>query len=261
MKLQIAQISAFTDNVFKGNPACVIQLEEWLSDDLMLQIAKENAVAETAFFISHNEYFELRWFTPDIEMDLCGHATLATGHYIFTELNWDKKQIEFKTVSGDIIVDKEGDYYVLNFPSRQAKEAQLPDCIYDSLNIKPSKVLKSRDYLLIYDNEDDIRNIKVDKEKLDQINIDPGGVIVSASSNQYDFVSRFFTPQSTILEDPATGSAHCSLSPYWALELNKDEMVAAQISERSAILKCRNTDKIVYISGKACTYLKGEINI
>ncbi len=257
MKLDLYQIDAFTDNVFGGNPACVVPLKEWLDDDLLFQIAKENAVPETAFFIVKKEKVHLRWFTPDVEMDLCGHATLASAFVLKEFLNYPKNEIVFESLSGDLTVSVNADLFTLDFPSRMPVESELPNVIKESLNIQPMQVLKSRDYVLVYETEDDIRNIEIDRQKFDQINLDPGGVIVTAKGNDCDFVSRFFTPQASILEDPVTGSAHCSLIPYWADILDKQEMSAMQVSERMGILQCENCGDRVLISGRARTYSIG----
>ena len=261
MKLPIFQIDAFTETIFGGNPACVVPLQDWLSDDVLLKIAKENAVPETAFFVKKETKFHLRWFTPDIEMDLCGHATLATAHVLKTELNFEPNEMIFESASGDLLVTVKEDLYTLKFPSRMPVEAELPKEIKNALSIQPSKILKSRDYVLVFESEENVKNIKIDRAVLDQINLNPGGVIITAKGKNCDFVSRFFTSQSEIFEDPVTGSAHCSLIPYWASELKKDKMLAYQISERLGKLECENLNDFVLISGKAKTYLKGEIEI
>ena len=259
MKLELYQIDAFTDKVFGGNPACVVPLESWLSDELLLKITQENAVAETAFFVHKEDKIHLRWFTPEIEMDLCGHATLATAHCLKTLLNYQKNQIVFETLSGDLTVLVENDWYHLDFPSRMPVESSLPEIISKSLNIQPKEVLKSRDYVLVYETEEDIKNITINRQFFDQINLDPGGVVVTAKGENCDFVSRYFTPQSTILEDPVTGSAHCSLIPFWANRLKKNELSAMQLSERIGKLKCINKEKRVIISGQARTYSIGNL--
>ncbi|HOG20184.1 MAG TPA: PhzF family phenazine biosynthesis protein [Salinivirgaceae bacterium] len=261
MQLQCFQIDAFTDKLFGGNPACVVTLNEWLSDEILLKIAKENAVAETAFFVDKGEKIHLRWFTPDIEMDLCGHATLATAHCLKTIIGCKKESIVFETLNGDLTVDIKGEYYKLDFPARVPQPENLPTIIKQSLNIQPEEVLKSRDYLLVYKSESDVKNIKIDRQFFDQINLDPGGVIVTAKGDNCDFVSRFFTPQASILEDPVTGSAHCSLIPFWAKRLNKNILSATQISERKGELFCENRGERVIIGGRAKTYLKGTIYI
>ena len=258
MKLELYQIDAFTNQIFGGNPACVVPLTEWLPDEILLQIAKENAVAETAFFVNKDEKIHLRWFTPDIEMDLCGHATLATAHCIKSILKYPSNTIVFETLSGDLTVVAENDFYFLDFPSRMPIESDLPEVISKALNIQPKEVYKSRDYLLVYDSEEDIKEIEINRQFFDQINLGPGGVIVTAKGKDCDFVSRFFTPQATILEDPVTGSAHCSLIPFWANRLQKNELKAIQLSDRIGNLKCINKENRVIISGQARTYSIGN---
>lgn len=261
MKLQLFQVDAFTDQVFKGNPACVVPLSEWLDDQILLKIAKENAVAETAFFIDKGDHFHLRWFTPEIEMDLCGHATLAAAHVIRSELIYNRKEIIFETESGRLVVSEAQGLYTMDFPSRPPQTAVLPDNIEQSLNIQPQAVFKARDYVLLYENEQDILDIQIDRVLFDQLNLDPGGVIVTAQGNDFDFVSRFFTPQASILEDPVTGSAHCSLIPFWSEKLQKTNMSAHQVSERGGTLYCQLKTDRVLISGKAKTYLIGTIDV
>ncbi len=259
MKLELYQIDAFTDKTFGGNPACVVPLTDWLPDDMLLKITKENAVAETAFFVDKGDKIHLRWFTPEIEMDLCGHATLATAHCLKSILNHSNDKIVFETLSGDLTVLVENDLYHLDFPSRMPVVSELPEIIKKSLNIQPKEVHKSRDYVLVYDTEQEIKNIKVDRQIFDQINLDPGGVVVTAKGENYDFVSRFFTPQASILEDPVTGSAHCSLIPFWSLRLGKNKLNAIQISDRVGKLQCQNKEDRVIISGKAKTYSIGNL--
>lgn len=259
MKLPLYQIDAFTDKVFGGNPACVVPLQNWLPDEVLLKIAKENAVAETAFFVDKGEKIHLRWFTPEIEMDLCGHATLATAHCLHSILNYPHNKIVFETLSGDLTIMIEKDFYSMDLPSRMPVASELPEIIQKSLNIAPKEVLKSRDYVLVYDSEEEIKNIKVDRQTFDQINLDPGGVVVTAVGDNSDFVSRYFTPQSSILEDPVTGSSHCSLVPFWSSRLDKDNLDAIQVSERVGVLKCQNKKDRVIISGKAKTYSEGNL--
>lgn len=259
MKLPLYQIDAFTDQMFGGNPACVVPLDSWPADDLLLNIAKENAVAETAFFIDRGDKIHLRWFTPEIEMDLCGHATLATAHCLKTILNYPKDKIVFETLSGDLTVLVEQELYKMDFPSRMPTPASLPETIEKSINLKPKEVLKARDYVLVYDTETEIKNIKIDRQLFDQINLDPGGVIVTAVGNNSDFVSRYFTPQASILEDPVTGSAHCSLIPFWAKRLNKKVLTAFQLSDRVGKLYCEDRGDRVIISGQAKTYSVGYL--
>lgn len=254
MKLNFYQIDAFTDKIFGGNSACVVPLTEWLPDKTLLNIAMENAVSETAFFIYKKDRIHLRWFTPDIEMDLCGHATLATAHCLKTILNYSKETIVFETLSGELKVELNNRMYHLNFPSRMPEVYKLPGIIKNSLSIKPLEVYKARDYLLVYDSEKDVKKLKINRHTFDQINLNPGGVIVSAKGDNCDFVSRFFTPQATILEDPVTGSAYSSLIPFWAKRLNKNQLHAFQVSKRLGELFCENKKDRVIISGKAKTY-------
>ncbi len=257
MKLELYQIDAFTNQIFGGNPACVVPLTEWLPDEMLLQIAKENAVAETAFFVNKGEKIHLRWFTPDLEMDLCGHATLATAHCLKAILNYSRDTIVFETLSGDLTVVAENDFYFLDFPSSMPIKSDLPEEISKSLNIQPKEVYKSRDYVLVYESEEDIKQIEINRQFFDQINLGHGGVIVTAKGKDCDFVSRFFTPQATILEDPVTGSAHCSLIPFWANRLQKNELKAMQLSDRIGNLNCTNKENRVIISGQARTYSIG----
>ena len=259
LKLDIYQIDAFTNKMFGGNPACAVQLREWLENDLLLKIATENAVAETAFFIIRDNKIQLRWFTPEIEMDLCGHATLATAHCLKTILNLKNNHFIFGTLSGDINVAVDKNLYSLDLPSRMPIVNSLPVNIQKSLNIQPMEVLKSRDYVLVYENEAQVKGIKINRQYFDEINLGTGGVIVTAKGDESDFVSRFFTPQASILEDPVTGSAHCSLVPYWAKILNRKELHALQVSERMGELHCIDKGERIIIKGQAKTYSVGTL--
>ena len=261
MKLDIYQVDAFTSDIFNGNPACVVPLDKWISDEILLKIAQENAVAETAFYVKNSDKYHLRWFTPEIEMDLCGHATLATAHVIYSILGLKKEKIVFETLSGDLIVKIKDHLYFMNLPSRMPLPKKLPKNIYDSLNIKPLEVYKARDYLLLFNSEDDVKNININTELFNKKNLGTGGVICTSRSNNYDFVSRVFFPQASILEDPVTGSAHCSLVPFWSNRLGKNELTARQISSRGGNLKCFNRDNRIEICGDAKTYLIGKIFI
>ncbi len=257
--LDLYQVDAFTNSIFEGNPACIVPLPSWLPDEILLKITQENAVAETAFFVAKENKFHLRWFTPEIEMDLCGHATLATAHCLKTILKYPSNNIVFETASGDLTVTVKDDFYFLDFPSRMPVPAALPELIEKSLNIPPKAVYKSRDYVLVYDAEQDIKNIKINRQIFDQINLGTGGVIVTSKGTSCDFVSRFFTPQASILEDPVTGSAHCSLIPFWAKKLDKKELSAMQLSKRKGILNCTEKNDRVIISGQAKTYSIGKL--
>jgi PhzF family phenazine biosynthesis protein len=261
MKLPIFQVDAFASQVFSGNPAAVCPLEQWLPTDVMQRIALENAVAETAFFIRLDQGFEIRWFTPEIEIDLCGHATLATAHVIARHLNFSLPLIQFQSNSGNLTVAIEDELLTLNFPSRKPIPSEAPQVILEAIQHEPIEILKSRDYLLVFEDEEVIRHLKPNRSILDKINLDPGGVIVTAKGKESDFVSRFFTSQASIFEDPVTGSAHCSLIPYWSEKLGKDAMVALQLSSRGGKLLCKNLGERVLISGTAVTYLEGHITL
>ena len=261
MDYALYQVDAFTDRLFEGNPACVIPLDRWLEDEILLKIAKENAVPETAFFVANKEHFHLRWFTPDLEMDLCGHATLATAHVLKTELGYDKEIMHFNTISGRVQVSIKKDYYFLDFPSRMPDQEHLPQALEDALSLRPKDVYKARDFVLLYEKEEDIKNIEIKRSHFDELDLGTGGVIVTARGSKVDFVSRFFTPRATLLEDPVTGSAHCSLIPFWANILKKERMTAAQISSRGGHLVCENKGDRVLIGGKARTYLQGTFKI
>ena len=261
MEIDIFQIDAFTSELFKGNPACVMPLNNWLPDDLLLRIAKENNVSETAFFIKEGEGFYLRWFTPEIEMDLCGHATLATAYCLKNHLDYKKNKVIFDSMSGELIVKFDGDYIQMDFPHRKPKSSELPKNIMDSLSIKPNKVLKARDYVLVYDNEEQIKNIEIDKELFDKTNLDPGGVVITSKGTKSDFVSRYFVPQCSFFEDPVTGSTHCSLVPYWSEILKKTKLKSIQLSERGGEMFCEDLGNRVIINGKAKTYFKGKVTL
>lgn len=251
---------AFTGEGCKGNRACVVDCgsvaDGWPSDSEMMWQARENALPETAFFLRDGEKFLLRWFTPDIEMDLCGHATLATAFVISNLEDYRGREIVFETCfSGTVKVAVAGDgMLTLVFPSRPPKPAELPQNIFESLKFKPLEVSKARDYVLLYDTPDKVTEMSVERELFDKYSIDPGGVIFTAKAPEgadCDFVSRFFTPQATILEDPVTGSAHCSLIPYWSNKLGKKRLVARQLSEQGGILHCEDCGETVRISGYA----------
>lgn len=259
MDLNIFHIDAFVGDSCKGSTACIIPLDSWLPDELLLKISKRNSVPETAFVIIKKDKVFLRWFTPDIEMDLCGHATLAAAHCLKTELKYNCDLIVFETLSGKLEVSVKKNLYFLNFPSRNPTETTLPETIKKAINIQPKHILKSRDYILVYDCESDIKNISINRSEFDKINLDPGGVCVTSKGYDCDFVSRFFTPQSSILEDPVTGSAHCSLVPYWSRILQKNNLKALQISERGGLLICEAKGGRVILGGKANVFYKENL--
>lgn len=258
MKYTIYQIDAFAENVFSGNPAAVIPLKKWLADETMQKIANENNLSETAFFIPTEKGFHIRWFTPGAEVDLCGHATLATAHVLYHHLNYSKNEILFESKSGILKVTRENDLIVLNFPSSKIEVIEIPDNIKNAFNLESIKCIKGRDDLmLIFENESDIQNLNPDFQKITESKA--RGIIVTAESQEFDFVSRFFAPAVGINEDPVTGSAHTMLIPYWAKQLNKTEMVAKQVSERGGIIHCHHLGERIKIGGKAVTYLVGKV--
>jgi PhzF family phenazine biosynthesis protein len=259
MTMPIYQADAFTDKLFGGNPAAICPLDEWLPDETMQKIAVENNLAETAFFVKNEKGYKLRWFTPQYEIDLCGHATLASAHILFTQLGFKGDSIHFETVkAGTLTVKKDADKYTMDFPSRPPIPIELPNGLAEALgDKKPLKVLRSRDYFLVYKSESDVRDISPDFFALSKM--DTVGVIVTAPGDSVDFVSRFFAPAAGIPEDPVTGSSHCNLIPYWAEKLGKTKLHAYQISARKGELWCELKGDRVLMSGKAVTYLKGEI--
>lgn len=263
--LPIYQVDAFTSVLFHGNPACVVPLTKWLPVEQMRRIAAENAVPETAFFIDNgpNQPIELRWFTPDLEMDLCGHATVATAHVLVQHLGHGTAEpLVFHTRSGNLSVRATAGSYILDLPARPAAAAELPRELELAFGSQPSDVLKARDYMLVFDSEKQIQNLRPNRALLDRIDLGPGGIICTAPGDEVDFVSRFFTPQSTIFEDPVTGSAHCTLTPYWASRLGKKSLTARQLSERGGALHCTlaPNDRVL-LKGHAVTYLEGRIAV
>lgn len=261
MIIPIYQADAFTSELFGGNPAAVCPLKEWLPDALMQKIALENNLAETAFFVKNERGYLLRWFTPELEIDLCGHATLASAHILFTALGHEGDTIHFDSVkAGVLTVTRNGDRYTLDFPSRPPFAADVPEGLIAALGgTKPKEVLRSRDYMLVYENQDEILNMVPDHSALAKI--DTLGVIVTAPGKEVDFVSRFFAPAAGVSEDPVTGSAHCNLIPYWAGKLGKNTLRAYQLSTRKGELWCELKGDRVTMAGNGVTYLKGEIYI
>lgn len=261
MKLRIYQVDAFADKIFQGNPAAVCPLSEWISNELLLKIASENNLSETAFYVVKNDCIELRWFTPNTEVDLCGHATLATAFVLVNFENFKENLIPFySTRSGYLPVSVNEGSFTLDFPIDEINEIALTDELNEATNKKPSNVFKGKtDIMLVYDNQSDIENLKPNLPIIN--NLDIRGLIVTARGNECDFVSRFFAPQCGINEDPVTGSAHTTLVTYWSNKLNKTDFLAVQISSRKGILTCKKVDDRVKITGKAVLFMKGEIYI
>lgn len=259
--MKIFQVDAFTARLFSGNPAAVVPLEEWLDDEVMQRIAAENNLAETAFFVPIGEGYHIRWFTPKVEVDLCGHATLAAAHVLFSHLGHAGKELKFSSRSGPLRVFREGKRYILDFPIDELEPAEIPEGLTESLGDKEPMFcyLGKTDYLLIYEKQSDIESMKPDFTRLGKVKA--RGVIVSAPGDWVDFVSRFFGPQVGINEDPVTGSAHTSLTPYWCRQLAKTELTARQLSERGGDLICRHRGNRIEIGGEAVTFLEGQITL
>jgi PhzF family phenazine biosynthesis protein len=260
-KYKLYQVDAFTEKLFGGNPAAVCPLNEWLDDTLLQKIAMENNLAETAFYVKLDDRYEIRWFTPNVEVDLCGHATLATAYVLFFHENHTGNAIIFHSPrSGELTVSKKADRLTLDFPIDEFSEIPISSEITNCFDRKPVEVYKGKtDYLLVFEKETDITDIKPHFERIAKLKA--RGVIITAKGETVDFVSRFFAPQSGIIEDPVTGSAHTTLTPYWAGKLNKTELSAIQLSERKGYLQCKFLGERVEISGQAKLYLKGEIFI
>jgi PhzF family phenazine biosynthesis protein len=259
MKQKIYQIDAFANEVFSGNPAAVCPLTEWLSDELLQQIAMENNLAETAFYVKQNNQYEIRWFTPAVEVDLCGHATLAAAFVLFNYEGHADSTINFHSPrSGALPVTKQGDLLTLNFPTDVYASVELSAELLDCFTTKPNLAFKGKtDYMLVFNTEDEIKNIGFNLDTIAKLK--GRGIIVTAKGNTVDFVSRFFAPQAGINEDPVTGSAHTTLTPYWAKELGKTELTAIQLSARKGYLQCTYLNDRVEISGQGKLYLTGEI--
>lgn len=260
MSIPIYQVDAFTSQLFAGNPAAVCPLEQWLSGRQMQQIAAENNLSETAFFVPKGEGYDLRWFTPTTEVDLCGHATLATAHVLFHHLDARKETLHFYTRSGTLTVSRQGQQYMMDFPVDILEPALAPRILTEALQVEPKEVQLGReDYLVIVGTEAEVRALQPDFRKLKSVN--SRGVIVSAPGEEVDFVSRCFFPNYGVDEDPVTGSAHTTLIPYWAECLNKQELSARQLSRRGGALSCTMLGERVAIAGAAVTYMVGEIGL
>ena len=258
MQLPIFQVDAFTSKTFKGNPAAVVPLNKWLPDEVMQNIAMENNLSETAFFVPSQAGFEIRWFTPVAEVDLCGHATLATAHVIFQEARYTAGEISLGSRSGRLTVKKVGDKLQLDFPADSFSQVEAAEQIISAIGQNPAHVFRGKtDYLLVFENEEIIRQIKPNFYLLKET--EARGVIVTAEGTEVDFVSRFFAPAVGIDEDPVTGSAHTTLTPFWATRLGKSKLSARQLSKRGGKLDVELQNDRVLINGQAVTYLQGEI--
>jgi PhzF family phenazine biosynthesis protein len=257
MKIKQYQVDAFATRAFEGNPAAVCPLESWLDDGLLQAIAEENNLSETAFFVPSEKGFKLRWFTPVKEVDLCGHATLATAHVLFDILGYAGQTITFETRSGELIVERKAGRLEMNFPACPPTPCKLSETLAKGLGQRPVEVLASDDYLAVFDSEATVRAITPDMVLLGQLDL--RGVIITAPGTDVDFVSRFFAPKFGIPEDPVTGSTHCALAPYWAGKLGKRTLSARQVSKRGGDLTCEIKADRVLLSGCAVTFMEAEI--
>lgn len=258
--LPIFQVDAFTNQLFKGNPAAVVPLEKWLPDEIMQNIAMENNLSETAFFIPQGDGFSIRWFTPSTEVNICGHATLASAHVIFQHLGFSGDTISFQSRKGVLTVNRNKELLQLNFPAAILIEVPEPAGLADALGNRPVQYFKGgEDLLALFEKEEDILKLSPNFEILRALPY--RGIIVTSRSNQVDFVSRFFAPAVGVNEDPVTGSAHTLLIPFWANKLSKQDLIAHQVSKRRGILFCKNMGERVLIAGNTVTYLIGEISV
>lgn len=260
MKLIIYQIDAFTSELFRGNPAAVIPLNEWLGNNILQNIAAENNLSETAFFVKENGNYHIRWMTPEVEVPLCGHATLASAFVIFNYLEPELKQICFHSKSGLLFVDRDKLGYTLNFPSNIPSHVNIPEKAFECFGRNPVEVLSTDFFLLVvFDSEDFVKSYKPRIELIKKLHND--SVIITSPGNEVDFVSRMFAPNVGIDEDPVTGSAHTVLTPYWSARLGKNKLHALQLSKRGGELWLENLGDRIKISGNAVLYMKGEIQI
>jgi PhzF family phenazine biosynthesis protein len=260
MDLRLYQIDAFADRLFSGNPAAVCPLETWLPDETMQKIAAENNLSETAFYVRTGSGFHIRWFTPAVEVDLCGHATLGTAYVIFTYDRYPGDVIELASRSGPLKVRREGELLVLDFPAERPERVEAPTGLVEALGREPVEIWKGKsDYMAVYPAEEDVATLSPDLAALGRI---PGrAVIVTAPGREVDFVSRFFAPRVGVPEDPVTGSAHTKLTPYWSARLGKPVLSAIQLSKRRGRLRCGMAGDRVEIAGRAVPYLVGTITV
>jgi predicted PhzF superfamily epimerase YddE/YHI9 len=259
MRLPIYQVDAFTDSLFGGNPAAVCPLEAWLPEAAMQAIAAENNLSETAFFVRDGGDYALRWFTPTVEVDLCGHATLAAGHVVFHYLEPQRETVSFHTLkAGTLIVTRRADMLVMDFPARPASPAPPPPGLFAALGGAPREVLRARDHLIVYDTAAEIAALNPDLAALAKVDC-WAAIVTAPGESGVDFVSRFFAPAQGVPEDPVTGSAHCTLVPYWAKRLGKMQLEARQLSRRGGALYCALQGDRVNIGGRAVIYLDGQI--
>ncbi|HSP78278.1 MAG TPA: PhzF family phenazine biosynthesis protein [Myxococcaceae bacterium] len=260
MRLRLYQVDAFTSHVFGGNPAAVCPLDAWLPDGVLQSIAMENNLSETAFVLREERGWQIRWFTPTQEMDLCGHATLAAAYILFTRLAPGTELLQLGSRSGPLRVKElEGGWLEMDFPARPPEPCEVPEGLVEALGAEPRETLRSRDLVAVFDSEEQVRALRPDMAKLGELDL--FSVVATAPGREAAFVSRFFAPRAGVPEDPVTGSAHCSLVPYWAPRLGKTAMYAHQVSARGGVLYCEDRGERVGISGQAVLYLEGYINV
>ena len=259
MEIKLYQVDAFALNIFEGNPAAVCPLEKWLPTQLLKKIAEENNLSETAFFVKEDTGYSLRWFTPEDEVDLCGHATLAAAHVLFKHLGYSRKSISFYTKSGTLEVSRAGKSYSMCFPASLPKLRAPLQKLELALGVTPITVLEAFDYIVILENEAQVRSINPNFSIMQ--NLDLRGVVITAPGDEVDFVSRCFFPSLRVNEDPVTGSAHCELAPYWSEQLNKKTLVGKQLSQRTGMVKCEVIDDKVILEGNAVDYMSGVIHL
>jgi PhzF family phenazine biosynthesis protein len=260
MQIPLYQVDAFASQLFRGNPAAVCPLEAWLPDQILQSIAAENNLAETAYYVRENDRYRLRWFTPTVEVDLCGHATVGAAKVILDiRREVDASRLAFDSRSGELVVEYVDGLYVLDFPARPPQKCPDDEKLIAALGARPATLLTSVAYLCVFETEDQVRALKPDMSKLAEL--DRFAVIVTAPGSDCDFVSRFFAPSKGIPEDPVTGSAHTTLIPYWSNRLNKKKLFARQISSRGGELWCEDRGDRVGIGGHAVKYLEGQITV
>ncbi len=259
MNFPIYQIDTFTKRVFGGNPAAVVVLHEWLEDHTLQAIAAENNLAETAFVIPDPVCSTLRWFTPVVEVDLCGHATLATAHVLFQEYYRDYAHLRFETKGGSLAVIRKDDHLFLDFPSRPGTPVTIDGTLIEALGTTPAAAMLARDLMVVLESEAEVKAFVPDYAAIQRL--DAFALIVTSCGEEVDFVSRFFAPRAGVPEDPVTGSAHCTLIPYWANRLSKSNLSALQLSNRGGELTCELRGDRVLIGGKVVQYMRGEISV
>jgi PhzF family phenazine biosynthesis protein len=260
MTIPYYEVLAFTDRLFAGNPAGVCILDEWLPDQLLQKIAAENNLAETAFFVERGASYDIRWMTPTVEMDLCGHATLASAHVLFEHLGYAGDGVRFHSQSaGELRVDRNGERLVLDFPSRPAEPCEAPARLVEGLGAQPREVYKGRDYLAVFQRAADVAALSPVFDIVAEL--EANGVVVTAPGDDCDFASRYFAPRVGVPEDPVTGSVHCALIPYWSKRLGKTKLHARQLSARGGELFCEDRGERVGIGGTAVTYVAGTLNV